>query len=118
MSPHKTPKKWNFFFFFSDIDLVICGKWAQLPFGDISDALRPVAKEGSLKVLERAAVPIIKLADEQTGIRVDISFNMANGLRAAELIKHFKKRYPALPKLIYVLKQFLYIRDLNEVWNW
>ena len=40
---------------------------------------------------------------------------MANGLRAAELIKHFKKRYPALPKLIYVLKQFLYQRDLNEV---
>ena len=50
-----------------------------------------------------------------TGIKVDISFNMANGLRAAELIKHFKKRYPALPKLIYVLKQFLYQRDLNEV---
>ena len=63
----------------------------------------------------RAAVPIIKLADDATGIRVDISFNMANGLRAAELIKHFKKRYPALPKLIYVLKQFLYQRDLNEV---
>ena len=66
----------------------------------------------------RAAVPIIKLADEATGIRVDISFNMANGLRAAELIKHFKKRYPALPKLIYVLKQFLYQRDLNEVSQW
>ena len=55
------------------------------------------------------------MADDVTGIKVDISFNMANGLRAAELIKHFKKRYPALPKLIYVLKQFLYQRDLNEV---
>ena len=60
-------------------------------------------------------MPIIKLADNLTGIRVDISFNMANGLRAVELIKHFKKRFPALPKLIYVLKQYLYQRDLNEV---
>ena len=74
-----------------------------------------MAKPGSLKVLERAAVPIIKLADDLTGIKVDISFNMANGLRAVELVKHYKKRYPALPKLIYVLKQFLYQRDLNEV---
>ena len=126
--------------FFSDIDLVICGKWPSLPFGDLSDALQPMAKPGSLKVLgktspnqskiklphlnfpalflsERAAVPIIKLADDLSGIRVDISFNMANGLRAAELIKHFKKRFPALPKLIYVLKQFLYLRDLNEVYS-
>lgn len=101
----------------SDIDLVICGKWPTLPFGDLSEALQHVAKPGSLKVLERAAVPIIKLADDVTGIKVDISFNMANGLRAAELIKHFKKRYPALPKLIYVLKQFLYQRDLNEVYS-
>ena len=102
-------------FFFSDIDLVICGKWPQLPFGDLSDALQHLAKPGSLKVLERAAVPIIKLADDLTGIRVDVSFNMANGLRAVELVKHYKKCYPALPKLIYVLKQFLYQRDLNEV---
>merc|ERR1719219_11073 len=101
----------------SDIDLVIVGKWPQLPFGDLSDALHHLAKPGSLKVLEKAAVPIIKLADDLTGIRVDISFNMANGLRAVELIKHFKKRYPALPKLIYVLKQFLYQRDLNEVYS-
>jgi len=103
----------------SDIDLVIFGKWemGRLPFGDLSEALRGVAAPGSLLVLERAAVPIIKLADDITGIRVDISFNMANGLRAAELIKHFKKRYPVLPKLIYVLKQFLYQRDLNEVYS-
>ena len=47
--------------------------------------------------------------------QVDISFNMANGLRSAELVKLYKKQYPALQKLIYVLKQFLLQRDLNEV---
>jgi non-canonical poly(A) RNA polymerase PAPD5/7 len=55
------------------------------------------------------------MTDRQSNIRVDISFNMDNGLRAAELVKLFKKRYPSLPKLIYVLKQFLRQHDLNEV---
>ena len=49
-------------------------------------------------------------------LQVDISFNMANGLQSAELVKLYKKQYPALQKLIYVLKQFLLQRDLNEVW--
>ena len=48
-------------------------------------------------------------------LQVDISFNMANGLQSAELVKLYKKQYPALQKLIYVLKQFLLQRDLNEV---
>ena len=48
-------------------------------------------------------------------MKVDISFNMENGLRTAELVKMYKKQFPALQKLIYVLKQFLLQRDLNEV---
>ena len=56
--------------FCSDIDLVICGKWDQLPFGDLSIALQSVARRDSLKCLERAAVPIIKLTDDATGIQV------------------------------------------------
>ena len=55
------------------------------------------------------------MTDRETNIRVDISFNMDNGLRAAELVKLYKKRYPSLPKLTYVLKQFLLQHDLNEV---
>ena len=104
---------------FSDIDIVICGNWPVLPFGDLSDALlaKNIAAPGSLKVLEHASVPIIKLTERESGIRIDISFNMANGLRAAELIKHFKKCYPVLPRLIYVLKQFLLMRELNEVYG-
>lgn len=43
-------------FLFSDIDLVICGKWPELPFGDLSNALTPLAKKETVKTLERAAV--------------------------------------------------------------
>ena len=53
---------YSFFSFIlcSDIDLVICGKWPTLPFGDLSEALQHVAKPGSLKVLERAAVSLVR----------------------------------------------------------
>ena len=67
------------------------------------------------QVLDKASVPIIKLTDRNSNVKVDISFNMQNGLRTAELVKMYKKQFPALQKLIYVLKQFLLQRDLNEV---
>ena len=67
------------------------------------------------QVLDKASVPIIKLTDRNSNVKVDISFNMENGLRTAELVKMYKKQFPALQKLIYVLKQFLLQRDLNEV---
>lgn len=62
-------------------------------------------------------VPIVKLTDKATEVKVDISFNMSNGVRSAELIKRFRRIFPALPKLVLVLKQFLLQRDLNEVFS-
>lgn len=50
-------------------------------------------------------------------MKVDISFNMSNGVKSAELIKDFKRLFPVLSKLVLVLKQFLLQRDLNEVFT-
>lgn len=36
-------------------------------------------------------VPIIKLTDSFTEVKVDISFNMKSGVKAARLIKEFKE---------------------------
>lgn len=58
---------------------------------------------------------MVKLTDKESRIKVDISFNMACGIRTAELMKFFKRKYPPLAKLAYLLKQFLHQRDLNEV---
>lgn len=57
------------------------------------------------------------MTDKETELRVDISFNMDNSVRAAELIRVFIKTYPCLPYLVFVLKQFLLQRNLNEVWT-
>ncbi|KAM9288753.1 terminal nucleotidyltransferase 4B [Morus bassanus] len=103
----------------SDIDLVVFGKWETLPLWTLEEALRKhnVADENSVKVLDKATVPIIKLTDSFTEVKVDISFNVQNGVKAAQLIKDFIKKYPVLPYLVLVLKQFLLQRDLNEVFT-
>ncbi|XP_060948819.1 terminal nucleotidyltransferase 4A [Limanda limanda] len=103
----------------SDIDLVVFGKWERPPLQELEQALRKhnVAEPFSIKVLDKAAVPIIKLTDQETEVKVDISFNVETGVRAASFIKDYVKKYPVLPYLIFVLKQFLLQRDLNEVFT-
>ncbi|KAL0962103.1 hypothetical protein UPYG_G00335700 [Umbra pygmaea] len=103
----------------SDIDLVVFGKWERPPLQQLEQALRNhnVAEHGTIKVLDKASVPIIKLTDQDTDVKVDISFNVETGVKAAQFIKDYTKRYPVLPYLIFVLKQFLLQRDLNEVFT-
>lgn len=96
---------------------MIIGAFDTLPLQSVGKALvmADLVEETNLRILDKATVPIIKMVDKHSGTKVDIGFNMTNGLRTAELIKHYKKAFPALSKLIYVLKQFLHQRDLNEV---
>ncbi|XP_039297324.1 terminal nucleotidyltransferase 4B-like [Nilaparvata lugens] len=103
----------------SDIDLVVIGDWKTLPLRTLQDALlkNNICDENHVKVLDKASVPIVKLTDKRTDIKVDISFNMSNGVRSAQLIQYYKKRFPSLAKLVLVLKQFLLERDLNEVFT-
>ncbi|ROL42074.1 Non-canonical poly(A) RNA polymerase PAPD7 [Anabarilius grahami] len=103
----------------SDIDLVVFGKWEQPPLQQLDQALRQnnVAEPFSIKLLEKATVPIIKLTDRETDVKVDISFNVITGVKAARFIKDHLKKYSVLPYLIFVLKQFLLQRDLNEVFT-
>ncbi|PNF28797.1 hypothetical protein B7P43_G05693 [Cryptotermes secundus] len=103
----------------SDIDLVVIGKWETLPLRTLEQSLleHDIAEPSTLKVLDKATVPIVKLTDKKSDVKVDISFNMSNGVKSAELIKDFKQRFPVLSKLVLVLKQFLLQRDLNEVFT-
>ncbi|XP_058825345.1 non-canonical poly(A) RNA polymerase protein Trf4-1 isoform X2 [Topomyia yanbarensis] len=103
----------------SDIDLVVIGRWDKLPLRTLENELinRGIAESMSVRVLDKASVPIVKLTDRETQVKVDISFNMQSGVQSAELIKDFKRKYPVLAKLVLVLKQFLLQRDLNEVFT-
>jgi non-canonical poly(A) RNA polymerase PAPD5/7 len=103
----------------SDIDMVVFGEWKTLPLNALKDALikERISDCENIKVLDRASVPIIKILETNTELKVDISFNTINGVKSAELIKKFLVEYPCLRPLVMVLKQFLIQRDFNEVWT-
>ncbi|KAM9806055.1 terminal nucleotidyltransferase 4A-like [Syngnathus typhle] len=103
----------------SDIDLVVFGKWDHPPLQELEQALKRHNVSGPypIKVLDKASVPIIKLTDHKTEVKVDISFNVETAVKAAHFIKSYLKKYTVLPPLIFVLKQFLLQRDLNEVFT-
>jgi non-canonical poly(A) RNA polymerase PAPD5/7 len=45
-----------------------------------------ICTQEGIQILNGATVPIIKLTDRKTDVKVDMSFNMNNGLRSAQLI--------------------------------
>ena len=77
----------------------------------------PNNRHNDLKVLENAQIPIIKFRDWESSVNVDISLNIQRGIATVELVKQYLIEYPCLKSLVFVLKQFLLQRDLNEVWT-
>jgi non-canonical poly(A) RNA polymerase PAPD5/7 len=120
---------------------VVFGDWSTLPLNQLKEALirEGISDRDNIKVLDKASVsqfsrhlqieniestvrvcpkvPIIKVTEANTDLRIDISFNMLNGVKSAALIKDYLNEYPCLKYLAMVLKQFLLQRDLNEVWT-
>ena len=70
-----------------------------------------------MELIRSAKVPIIKLTDRLTRYRVDISFNQPNGLVSAKILKGYLAQSPAMMPLLYILKQYLLQRGLNEPYN-
>lgn len=111
----------------SDIDLIVHSKdgrqWRPDELEHLMLILRDafcrhrICTQEGIQLLNGATVPIIKLTDRRTDVKVDMSFNMNNGLRSAQLILHYLDVYPSLKYLVYVLKQYLLQLNLNEVWT-
>ena len=112
----------------SDVDVVIVSKdyvVRDTPKYDqkgnifrLSELLRrsSVAENGSVQTVVGAKVPLVKYVDKATGVHVDVSFENKSGLVANETFRGWRRAYPCLPILLTVLKQFLAMRGLNEVY--
>ncbi|XP_071823973.1 uncharacterized protein [Apostichopus japonicus] len=73
----------------SDIYLVVFGDLGDNPCCRLGEELKNSAlpSQGTIKVLDKATVPIVKLTDAFTQIRVDISFNVKTTTECAKLIE-------------------------------
>ena len=103
----------------SDIDIVVFGEWKHLPLNCLKQAIirDNISDSENIKVLDRATVPIIKVTENKTEFKIDISFNTLNGVKSALMIQEFISKFPALRPLVMVLKQFLLQWDYNDVWR-
>ncbi|KZF22882.1 hypothetical protein L228DRAFT_268260 [Xylona heveae TC161] len=72
---------------------------------------------GTVEVIAKARVPIVKFIDKATGLKVDMSFENDTGIVANETFQAWRHRYPAMPVIVTVIKQFLMMRGLNEVFT-
>lgn len=76
-----------------------------------------LVRPGTLTVIANARVPIVKFVERETGLRVDISFENDSGLIANDTFAAWRVRYPAMPFIVALVKQFLAMRDLSEVFT-
>ncbi|KAJ9142376.1 Poly(A) RNA polymerase protein 2 [Pleurostoma richardsiae] len=78
---------------------------------------RKVVFANKVDVIAKAKVPLVKYVDDETGLKVDISFENLTGVAAIKTFQAWKEQYPAMPVLVTVIKHFLLMRGLNEPVN-
>lgn len=104
----------------SDMDIVILDGPAanQTSLTNLRDALRAnkMIFEHSDEIVS-AKVSLVKFVDSVTQFPVDVSFSISGGVSALELMNKNLRRYPALRPLTLIIKQFLLMRGLNEVYS-
>ena len=101
---------------FADLDVVVfVNLVSKIPFHYLEAKLvqEGITTYDNVKIITRATVPIIRFVHKQTGLSVDMSFNSEDGPRAISLIQGYIRQYPALPKLLLIIKLLLHRRGLN-----
>jgi non-canonical poly(A) RNA polymerase PAPD5/7 len=76
-----------------------------------------LAIHGTIDMIFKARVPLVKYVDRVTGLKVDISFENSTGLIANKTFQDWKAQYPAMPVLVTLVKHLLAMRGLNEPVN-
>ncbi|KAI1503455.1 hypothetical protein F5X99DRAFT_375287 [Biscogniauxia marginata] len=76
-----------------------------------------IAFKDDIDLITKAKVPLVKYTDQVTALKVDISLEKMDGHRAVQTFLDWKKRYPAMPILVAIIKHFLLMRGLNEPVN-
>lgn len=101
----------------SDIDVKIIDPFGQSAMHLLGDKILAsgIAEPNSLHVRENYLVPLIEFTERESHIDIDMSFSNA-APRVSPLISFYQK-HPALVKLMFVLKQFVKQRDLNDIFT-
>ena len=108
----------------SDIDMSILDSQLAKPEQKVNALERlahliveeKIALKHNVSVIVIQPVPVIRFIDRVTSYKVDISINTKNCKKSALLIDSYIRKFPPFPFLVMVLKQFLFLHDLHEVY--
>ncbi|KAF9428039.1 hypothetical protein BGZ94_003519 [Podila epigama] len=103
----------------SDMDLVLLRSRDFRPedMTLLASALRKNRVATDITVIRHARVPLVKFKEAISGIPVDISFNITNGIASAQTVNQFMKEVPVLRPLTLLVKHYLQLQDMNEVFR-
>ena len=105
----------------SDVDMTLLGYWPQSPppLLALQDALlqRGVARPASLKVLDKASVPLVQFVHRDTGVEVDVSLGGEAAVRAAALVAGFRREFTALTPVALFVRYYLKQLKLGQVFT-
>ncbi|KAI9778867.1 MAG: hypothetical protein M1839_007830 [Geoglossum umbratile] len=85
-------------------------------FHDFIDR-RGISAPGTAEIVAMAKVPLVKYVDRRTGLKIDVSFENDSGVRAVQTCLSWKTTFPAMPIIVPLIKHFLAMRGLNEVFT-
>lgn len=108
----------------ADIDVVLFSRFLSTTrlrsemfrFARRLDA-RCCSQTKTCEVVSHARVPIIKYVDANSRIPIDVSFEQRSGLVSVKTVKSWLKEEPALKLLVMVVRRFLRVYDLHEVFH-
>ncbi|XP_055317715.1 non-canonical poly(A) RNA polymerase protein Trf4-1-like [Sitodiplosis mosellana] len=103
----------------SDIDVMIVNASGPSPIHQLADKLMAsdIVEPNSIQVRDTLRVPIIEFTDDESKIDIDIPLHDAATLKKAAQIKEYQRKYPVLSKLVLVLKQYMKLRGVNDVFT-
>lgn len=106
----------------SDVDLVVmhvqCGrKQIAVLLRALGNRLRSRGVARDVTLIPSARVPLLKYVDVASGLDVDISLGIMDGVLSANLMKKQSESYPAFRPLTLFLKAFMQARGLADVFK-
>lgn len=104
----------------SDIDMMVFGvsDESRLRMLEAKLVASNITEPNSIQARDNVRVPIIEFIERQSQINIDMPFfHGPSSLIVAEMLNEYQRKYPALAKLLFVLKQYLKQRQLNDVFT-
>ncbi|KAI8346470.1 hypothetical protein B0O80DRAFT_469152 [Mortierella sp. GBAus27b] len=103
----------------SDLDIVLLRE-GEIPKESLIRLASHIRFSGiafDVQTILKAKVPLVKFKETTTGISVDVSFNLTNGIDSGQAIAGFIQKLPVLRPLTMLVKYFLMIKGHNEVYQ-